>query len=239
MSILHSCVAMLCCIMLGICSVSCDRSEANSDGSIKDNDIENLMVNNAPISTSCNKYSITELQDYFVGFSDIRAVYGKQLNLRSLRDVNAKFPVEYLRERTRKDVEIKTYYVVYPVTEGGLYIVYLTPTINDECELYDYVCLDTAYLWDLPSLEDFQNIQINDNYTKVKELAPATILVSIMSSRIISYSYLENGNILEIEYNQHIVDESYELTVKSMNEIENGSADRLISCDYEYVFSAD
>lgn len=144
-------------------------------------------------------YKLQDLENFFGDISANESLTyemtGKKSGL-SIREVNKKFPIECFR---------KAGYSVYAVSGGGYFYVFYERTFNpfrnfkqtyDDANVYF-----TAYIAALKSASDFDDIQVGISTAEdVFQIDPAAELSFIMSSRIYSYSLLEDGTVMEIEY---------------------------------------
>lgn len=151
-------------------------------------EIESFVINNKPISSPLELYSITELQSFF----------GNQWGIQ-LEDINDRFAIEYLR-KVQVDSNFDSYYVAYPVSEGGKFLLFLTYSIDFETDKIKLRSSDYIYVNDLSDEKEFDEVDGNCTYDDIKSLAPCTLLVSTRSSSTDSYSLLMDGNVMECTY---------------------------------------
>ncbi len=185
-------------IVLTIISASCNCSKETtsmSDFSVKE--VEGFKINNDPISESKTSYSIVELKDFFMDNQDI--IY--------LNDINDRFSVEYFREIQSSN----SYYIVFPVSEGGKFLIFLYHNLNLETYQKKLCYSDYMYVIDLPDEKAFSSVDLSYEYDDVKSLAPCTQLVTSRSSSVVSYSPLIDGNVMMCTY-ERAVSQSLKVT---------------------------
>ena len=159
-----------------------------------DVDLSGIMVNHDPVMADTQKLSITELQDFFgESFSWTRE------NPHYLHEINERFPVSYLRSMSGTENE-QSYYIAYPVAEGGMYLVFLSPAISEDRQTAQLAGTATVYLSNLPEASDLDRLQYGDSFDTVKQIAPATLVSFLKSSAITSVSFLRDGTVAEITY---------------------------------------
>lgn len=176
--------------------------------------IDNLT----PISNLIkNMYEIKELQEYF-GFipPNESVMYGLLDNNQQLtiNDINERFPVECIR-CTKNMV----YYSVYRVSEGGFFYVFwavnigTSKTENDSIRAYF-----TTYISSLKKATDFNLVKEGISTAEdIAQIDSALELTFVMSSGIRSFSRLEDGTILEIQYKRcEEIQTRKDLVVESM-----------------------
>lgn len=160
--------------------------------------IEGYAVNNIPISVSDRAYSLSELTAFFPSFTSIHrsdVVNGEMLNL---DDINAVFPIEHLRVFEQNGAE--HCYLVYPVAEGGKFLVFFCQQVDSDFNPTRLVAADWLYVHALPKAADLENLEIGDSLETVLRLAPATKLNTLLSSHRISYSLLEDNSVIMCTY---------------------------------------
>lgn len=171
-------------------------------------------------SVLTKEYDLSNLKNYFEGrnANEIAAFGGESQNLH-FNDVNNCFPVEVIRPEG---------YSVYAVSQGGYYYVFWSKfntnydnLINDNAFVYF-----TAYLPSSKDLSAFESLKVGVSTAEdVKAIDSSFELSFLMSSGIFSYSFLNDENILEIEYAvQKECNEYDDLIVKKITVIPRKSA---------------
>lgn len=114
-----------------------------------------------------------------------------------------------------------SYYSVYKVTEGGIFYVFWSQSENYDSGIQGekYVSVaDTFYINDLKQESDFSELQIGkSSYTDVYEIDSASELILILSNGVYSYTLLNDGNFLEIEYTNSNMESRDDLIVNAIN----------------------
>ena len=173
--------------------------------------IEGFTINNEPLDYDDTAYSIDELDMVFShNLSDRSMMY--------LEDINQHFLIEHLRKVENHE----SYYIVYPVREGGKYLIFLNsvldPTTGRERLCFDSALSNALYVHNLPDEDDFDVLNSGNTFEDVKKVAPCTQLILTRSSSIESYSMLNNGNVMMCSYRR--MDEHF-LLLESMSVILN------------------
>lgn len=169
-----------------------NTTQANDDSDA----LEGYLINNLPISSGDRSYSLENLRSFFENDGEYSSKY--------LDEINAQFPITHLR-RTEITVGadvIRSYYIVYPVAEGGKYIIFLyTHLIDIESNTQRMMSADVMYVNDLPKESDFSVIDYGSAYADVLRIAPhATVVNHVRSTGSCSYSLLDNGKVLYFKY---------------------------------------
>lgn len=152
--------------------------------------IEGYVINNSPINQEDVMYSIDELEKFFgpLSIQSDERVY--------LEDINSRFPIQYLRKAEDRE----SYYIVYPVLEGGKFIVLLGTQIDLETDCCKLFCSNSLYVFNLPTESIFAELDNTSTYEDVKTLAPCTMLNTFLASSIDSYSILRDGQVVRCTY---------------------------------------
>lgn len=164
--------------------------------------IEGYAINNSTIEQCDAGYHIEELQNFF-GVSSLqtfRTLY--------LADIDAQFPIKYLR----KAEKYECCYIAYPVLEGGKFLVFLNTQMDFKTGCGKLIYSESLYIHNLPSRDDVTNWKDINTYDDLKVLAPCTVLNTIKSSSIDSYSILRDGSVLQCMYSK---DENGNLSIES------------------------
>lgn len=149
-------------------------------------EVEGFKINYEPISDNETSYSIVELKDFFTSNQDI--IY--------LNDINNRFVIEYFR----KIESLDSYYIVFPVSEGGKFLVFLNYNLDLETHQKKLCYSDYMYVFNLPNEKIFEYVDNSYTYDNIKSLAPCTQLITTRSSSIVSYSPLSDGNVMVCTY---------------------------------------
>ena len=181
----------ICVVLLALLVLLSACSECTSD-SFPESEMKPLLegyaINNDPLTPQEQAYPIEELRRFFTlsdGFADM--LY--------LDDIHNEFPLTHLR----KSVNQERYYIVYPVIEGGKYLVFLNTVLDSDSGEEKAVYWESAYIWNLPGEEDFAHLKTGDTFADVQAIETYTVM-PVMSSQFISYSLLKNGNVMECTY---------------------------------------
>ncbi len=188
-------IKILAVVMIVLCLfVSCGLHDSNSASS---NNVpyvvEGYEINNSPMEQDNTTFTIEELEEFFDSTSlqtgDI--IY--------LKDIHSRFPIKYLR----KAEETESYYIAYPVFEGGKFLVFLNTQLDFDSGYCKLFFAHSLYIHDLPVESDFAKLNNSNTYEDVKTLAPCTVLDIVKASSIDSYSVMRNGEILRCTYSKN------------------------------------
>lgn len=142
-------------------------------------------------------YPLADLQAFF-DECDAKRFFSNSQDRLSWEDVNEAFPVIVLRQVPRHVA-----YSIFPVTEGGYYYVFWSwyPT---NC-ITDYFAYFTVYLTkDRLTEEDFSSVQIGESTAAdIYEIDPMFEEFFLRNAGPVSYSLLDNGEIMRIEYTKN------------------------------------
>lgn len=200
-------LAILGCLLA---SCSCEKEHHEMENLPKPS-IEGFTINNEPLGYNDTAYSIDDLDMFFSHNPSDRSIL-------YLEDINQHFPIRHLRKVENKE----SYYIVYPVREGGKYLIFLNSvldlTTGRERLCFDSVLTNALYVYDLPDEDDFDVLNSGNTFEDVKEVAPCTQLILIRASSIESYSMLNNGNVMMCTY---IRMDDHTLALESMSVISN------------------
>lgn len=199
--------------------------------------IEEIAVNNTtPLSEiQMTEYSMQDINDFFgTQFSNEYTVIESvdyRLNL-TFKEINNKFPIECLRFTEN------TFYSVYKVKEGGYYYVFWSGMYGynqtDKSKTIDTESITihfAVYLSDLKAENDFLNLKENISTAQdVYNIDPQFELCFSMSSKICSYSLLDDAEILCIEYDfKNELKERDDLIFKKMYIVTNDTEPSFLS----------
>ena len=174
---------------------------------VTDIDLSGKKTNNDPIPDTAQKLPLSEYTAFFGEFSD-----SESTEPLSLEEIDRVFPATYLREQKVSESG-QSYYIAYPVSEGGLYVVYLIGALLGDGSAVQLVYSESVYLADLPNKSDLASLRPGDPFDAVKQLAPATLLSTVRSSAIMSFSFLQDGTVAEIEYQKEVYVKNGELLI--------------------------
>ena len=167
-----------------------------------------IPINNLPIDRmNAELYSESELSAFFAKDS-----------FHSLNEIQAHFPITYFRcesvlNNTMESVPSSdsSYYIVFPVREGGNYLVFLWARLNRD--QYELCSSDAYYVYNLPDESDFSTLKTDISFFELQEKYPCTWLVSTASSYVSSYSPTHNRSIVRCNWklkNDEYILESWE-----------------------------
>ena len=168
---------------------SCGKEKTKVPDFMED-EVEGFKINDEPMSSPKTLYSIADLKGYFDNQWGI-----------FLDDINDRFAIEYLR-KAPKGSDFGSYYIVYPVSEGGKFLVYLVYHVDFETNQKRLCSSDCLYINNLPNKKDFEQIDSSFTYDDIKRNAPCTHLVTVRSSSIVSYSPLADERVMMCIYEQ-------------------------------------
>lgn len=148
------------------------------------------------------EYKMEDLEGFFGRASSNESVLsGVMTSDVRIASANEKFPIECLRR-----TDDGFLYSVYRVKEGGLYYVFWADIFDNtdaKDTIVDWAVYFTAYLptpIDL-SADDFETIMPNSSTAAdIGRIDPNFELSFLLSSRIVSYSLLEDGTVIQICY---------------------------------------
>ena len=176
--------------LLIICAViftSCNYGkEITNMSNLTTSEVEGIKINNEPISSNKTSYSIAELKNFFTSEQDI--IY--------LNDIYNTFVIEYLRKIENLD----SYYIVFPVSEGGKFVVFLYHNLDLKTGQKKLCYSDYMYVFNLPDEKMFEFVDNSYTYEDIKSIAPCTQLITTKSSSVESYSLLKNGSVMMCTY---------------------------------------
>jgi len=177
-------IVLICTIVSILCSAtSCREGDRENMPSNSIATVENMSINNNEIEEASTNYSIVDLRYVFNNNNYHRL---------TLQDIDLVFPIEYLRWNDGC-------YLVYPVKEGGKFCVFFDTLLIGQTTTR-LVYSDSMYIHNLPKEKDFDMLQKGDLYQRVQEIAPCTILISVLSSGPLSYSLLSDGSVMRCSY---------------------------------------
>lgn len=194
------------CALLAILMTALLLFTACGNGENKMRLTNNFIANNSKsLSTIITKeYDFQDFTKFFGQYSLNESVsFGLSDNENDLiiSNVNQIFPIECLRYNE------KIYYSVYRVKGGGYFYVFWVepfnpfPNTESNKELGDPIVYFKAYISSLSKESDFDLIKEGISTAEdVAQCDPAFELSFIMSNGIYSYSLLDDGNVMQIEY---------------------------------------
>lgn len=156
--------------------------------------IEGYIINNLALTEDDTAYPLKKLKDFFEN-SDSQTP-------RTLDSINDMFPITHLRcaDNTSLVSASKSYYIAYPVAEGGTYIVFLLSILTDTgTSIQNRIAGETMYVNNLPNSESLE-VESLSTYEDLLKVAPCTILSVVVSSGPCSYSLLEGEKVLVCGY---------------------------------------
>ena len=206
------------CIVLSLFA-SCNKKEESNMNDVFFN--EYIMDDTKTLESALTKeYDLNELRLFF---KDSRAnengVLGSAKPALMFREVDHRYPVEILRTGG---------YSVYRVRQGGyFYVFWVTPLVGDadrsngEPSVYF-----SAYLASDISPDLFDSITPGVSTAEdIRKIDPSFELSFLISNGTFSYSYLNDGSVLQIEYAlQGNVDGYDDLIVKEKMIVARASA---------------
>ena len=134
---------------------------------------EGYTINNSPVDESIAEYSLNDLLFFL---DDAHADNDRQL---FLNDINEAFPVAYLRKIENQD----SYYIAYPVSEGGVLLVLLNKALDFDVGGVKLAYSEALYINDLPDKSQL-SIDTGMEFEEIQELVPCTVLNTEQSSAI-------------------------------------------------------
>ena len=155
---------------------------------------EHFTDDNKSLETSLtNEYDLDELKSFFMGSNENEEImFEVNSKMLTFSEVNRRYPVEVLRTGG---------YSVYKVSQGGYFYVFwvsqsIGNTQNSEPSVYF-----SAYLSSDVFMNSFDSlIPMINTAEDVKKIDPNFELSFLISHGIFSYSYLNEQNLLEVEY---------------------------------------
>lgn len=191
-------VVLLSCIMMIGLLIACASQVENPAISDESNCcymLERFLINNTPLSEYDTSYSISELESFFSVHSIFGVADTGESETLYLDDINQKFPVTHLRRNAKHN----SYYIAYPVSEGGKYLVFLGAVIDPVSHQERACYLESIYVYNLPNRETFTKLEAGDSFFDVLKIAPYTHK-AVMSSANVSYSLMTNGDVMKCIY---------------------------------------
>ena len=191
--------SIMICVLIVFLLTACISAEYTNPPLNQESDslIDGYEINNEPIENADIRYSIDKLKSVFLN----RSVIGPSLDrysILSLDEIDQQLPVVYLRQ-IQNDEGLPFYYIVYPVSEGGNFLVLLSETIDPTSRERNLCCWSTFYTHDLPDKDRFAELEAGASLDDVMQIAPYTEM-AIMSSADISYSLLRDGSAIKCTY---------------------------------------
>lgn len=175
-----------------MCISSCAKAEKKS-GNTSDLSSENDVVSLEDVLTI--QYDIQDLVEFFENHNlDEGTLFGNQTVPLCFSDVDKVFPVEIIRPEG---------YSVYKVVQGGYYYVFWVDSFSENTNRLNHDCFvySTAYLPTRSSKVQINSIQAGKSTAnEVKKLDPYMEINLLVSKGVYSYSYLDEENLIEIEY---------------------------------------
>ena len=143
-------------------------------------------------ATSCREGDRENMPSNSIAAVENMSINNNNYHRLTLQDIDLVFPIEYLRWNDGC-------YLVYPVKEGGKFCVFFDTLLIGQTTTR-LVYSDSMYIHNLPKEKDFDMLQKGDLYQRVQEIAPCTILISVLSSGPLSYSLLSDGSVMRCSY---------------------------------------
>lgn len=166
------------------------RADSEAGNNVRPNDsgmaLEGYSVNNEPLTDQDTAYPIEDLR---------RCFQDAESDLLYLDDIHTEFSLTHLRKLLDRD----SYYIAYPVIEGGKYLVFLNTVLDPDSGEEKVAYWGSIYVFDLPEEEAFANLNAGDSFADVQALGTYTFM-PVMSSGFISYSLLCDGNVMQCSY---------------------------------------
>lgn len=156
--------------------------------------LEGYIINNLALTKDDTAYPLQKLNDFFENTVS--------KTTRTLESINDMFPITHLRcvDSTLQANANKSYYIAYPVAEGGTYIVFLQSILTDTgTSIQNRIAGETMYVNNLPNSESLE-IECLSTYEDLLKVAPCTILSVAFSSGSRSYSLLGDEKVLICRY---------------------------------------
>ena len=190
---------ILICVLIVSLLTACISAEYTNSSLNQETDslIEGYEINNEPIETADTRYSLEKLKSFFSNRSVIGSSPDQYPVLR-LDEIDQKLPVVYLRQ-IQNDEGFLFYYIVYPVSEGGNFLVLLSESVDPTSRERNLCCWSTFYTHELPDKDRFAELEAGASLDDVMQIAPYTEM-AIMSSADISYSLLRDGSAIKCTY---------------------------------------
>ena len=191
--------SIMICVLIVFMLTACISTEYTTPPLNQESDslIDGYEINNEPIETADTRYSLEKLKSFFSN----RSVMGSspdQFLVLHLDEIDQKLPVVYLRQ-IQTDEGFPFYYIVYPVSEGGNFLVLLSESVDLTSSEVNLCCWSTFYTHDLPDKDRFAELEAGASLDDVMQIAPYTEM-AIMSSADISYSLLRDGSAIKCTY---------------------------------------
>lgn len=206
---------------ISIFLTSCE-SRVNKDF-INDGILNEYVVDDTTPLESCltKEYDLVELELFFNGTnSNENLVFNPEATPLTFSRVDQKFPVEIIRGGG---------YSVYKVRQGGFfYVFWVSPLVSGQTKTVgEPQVYFSAYLASSVSPSKFDSIKPWESTAKdVKQIDPSVELSFVYSSAIYSFSYIDDGSVLVIEYAyQDGINDYDDLIVKEKRIVERGLAD--------------
>lgn len=165
--------------------------------------VDGFITDNSPRLADLNmhKYEIQELKAFFGEYSiNENMIFGApeaEPDL-TINNVNRKFPIECLRFNN------DCYYTIYEVKSGGYFYVFWIKSFSPESTDSDTSSVRVCYSAYLSSLKNESLFgTLRDGISTASDvflIAPSTEISFLRSSGTYSYSLLDNGKLMQIEY---------------------------------------
>lgn len=180
-------------VVLVVLLVSCNKKEGI--------DMKDVFYGNFEADDSktldevlTKEYDLIELQSFFSNNMNEDMGFNSDDTVLTFNEVNNKYPIEIIRTNG---------YTVYKVIQGGyFYVFWVKPfqesKYNNDIEPSVYF---SAYLDCSKDEAIFNSIEIgNSSAEDVSLVDPSLELSFLLSNGIYTYSYLNNNNLMQIEY---------------------------------------
>ena len=156
-------ILFFCVFVLFLTSSCAEKKEVQYNETLL---LEGYKININKIDEKEQTFSINELEAFFCEeYQPLSTLWNKKKLF--LNDINIRFPIKYLRKYSESEV----FYIVYPVTEGGNFIVFLMAEINNDTKEKKFIYSNSLYVHNLPEKKVFDNLSIGtDSYQDVKKI---------------------------------------------------------------------
>lgn len=195
-------IGVIFCMLLSLCGCSINEREApmleEFDPSIFMQRDYFVIDNNSSLDELLtNEYNLEVLKDYFGDMSYLGN--GELFKVQSIvvhtwSEVNSKFPVQCVRYHNN------FHYSVYKVKEGGYYYVFWSVPVIGLQEEREIITQWVVYLNDLVSVSKFKSVVKNLSTAKDVLKVDPNVEFDWASSITRSYSLLNDGRVVEIDY---------------------------------------
>ena len=149
-----------------------------------------------PTNRNETRYHLSDLESFFQKQDSGNIYVNDNGDMISLEEIDSTFPVEHLRSGDNSRT-----YIVYPVEEGGYFLVFLDCILGNEAEInYNKAYLaygGSVYFDKFPGLVITAKLFVGQSYEEFLKLFPQTVTSYYLSSiDAISYSPLDDHNVV-------------------------------------------